>query len=103
VCSSISLQADNGSDSDWPVLDPHECRFGQWLEGSGRLRYGKLITFDQLVAVHTAVHQKGEEIKQLHEHNPAAARARSGEIKVSRERLQTVLSALRREANLPPA
>ncbi len=95
-----ALQADSNSNAHWPVLDPHECRFGQWLVGGGRQRYGKLAAFDPLVAVHGEVHRKGDEIKQLHAQNPAAARLRSGDLEASRERLQAVLAALRREANL---
>ena len=98
-----SLQADSNSNTHWPVLDPHECRFGQWLDGGGRQRYGKLAAFDQLFSVHAEVHRKGEEIKQLHAQDPDVARKRSGELKASRERLQAALVALRREANLPPA
>ena len=98
-----SLQADSNCNSHWPVLDPHECRFGLWLDGSGRQRYGKFAGFDDLVAVHGEVHRNGEEIKQLHAQNPVAARKRSDELKASRKRLQAALAALRQEANLPSA
>jgi diguanylate cyclase (GGDEF)-like protein len=48
-------------------LDPHQCRFGRWYDGPGLARYGHLIEFREISAVHAQVHQVGPAIIRLHQ------------------------------------
>lgn len=48
------------------LLDPHQCRFGQWYHGFGAARYGHLPEFAELGKVHDEVHRIGPEIIRLH-------------------------------------
>jgi len=48
------------------LLDPHQCRFGQWYHGPGAARYGHLPVFAEVGQVHDEVHRLGPEIVRLH-------------------------------------
>jgi len=47
------------------LIDHHQCRFGHWYYGHGRLRYGDIQAFVDLEPVHTEVHRLGPEIVRL--------------------------------------
>jgi diguanylate cyclase (GGDEF)-like protein/PAS domain S-box-containing protein len=51
---------------DAQLLDPHQCRFGQWYHGSGALSYSQLPGFAKLGEAHDEVHRIGPEIIRLH-------------------------------------
>jgi hypothetical protein len=45
------------------------CNLGQWLQGSGRERYGSLPVFGPLVAVHRRFHETaGVVVAHIHQH-----------------------------------
>jgi diguanylate cyclase (GGDEF)-like protein/PAS domain S-box-containing protein len=47
------------------LIDHHQCRFGHWYYGHGRLRYGDIQAFADLEPVHAEVHRLGPEIVRL--------------------------------------
>jgi diguanylate cyclase (GGDEF)-like protein/PAS domain S-box-containing protein len=87
----------------WPQLDHQECRFGLWLKGSGKAKYGQLAAFDRMAVAHAEVHAVGASIVRDHQADPAAARERMQEIHACRDRLLARLAELRSEAGLPAA
>jgi diguanylate cyclase (GGDEF)-like protein/PAS domain S-box-containing protein len=78
-----------------PPMDPHQCRFGRWLEGSGRMRYQHLLAFDEVFSAHTAVHELGQRLLELWPTNPVAARAGTPELLAHRDALLEALDELR--------
>jgi hypothetical protein len=96
-----ALHTEGGPSVHWPPLDHRACRFGLWLSGSGKSRYGHLPSYARLVAVHADVHDVGADIMRTHEHDPEAARGRVGEIHACRDRLLAQLTVLRDEAKFP--
>jgi diguanylate cyclase (GGDEF)-like protein/PAS domain S-box-containing protein len=81
-----------------PPLDPHACRFGIWLDATGRDRYGHLPGFAELARAHQAVHVAGQEIDQLARHDRTAARESLGRLLDKRDILLDALARLRSEA-----
>ncbi len=53
------------------------CRFGQWLEGPGRHRYGQRKSFKQLAEMHRQVHTLADALLDLHAQG-AGQEARTG-------------------------
>jgi len=51
--------------SEAELSDHHQCRFGHWYYGHGRMRYGDLAEFRALEAIHREIHQIGPEIIDL--------------------------------------
>jgi diguanylate cyclase (GGDEF)-like protein/PAS domain S-box-containing protein len=96
-----AIHTEGGPSVHWPPLDHRACRFGLWLSGSGKSRYGHLPSYARLVAVHADVHDVGADIMRTHEHDPEAARGRVGEIHACRDRLLAQLTVLRDEAKFP--
>ncbi len=45
-----------------PKLDPHECRFGQWIDVEGRERYGDNEEYWRVVELHNDLHEVGREL-----------------------------------------
>jgi len=45
---------------------PGPCRFGQWLNGTGRERFGRLPVFAEIEALHEQFHAEAEEIIARH-------------------------------------
>lgn len=80
-----------------PPLNPHECRFGQWLESNGRTRYAHYPSFTALVEAHEAVHAAGREIELLSRHDHEAARADLERLHAGRDALLAALSRVRAE------
>lgn len=87
----------------WPQLDHQECRFGLWLKGSGKAKYGQLAAFDRMAEAHEEVHAVGAAIVRDHQANPVAARERIHEVHACRDRLLARLAELRSAAGLPAA
>jgi len=46
-------------------LDHHQCRFGQWMEGAGKVRYGAHPAFQDIEQLHLRVHGLGAELLAL--------------------------------------
>ena len=97
-----ALNTEGGPAAHWPPLDHRACRFGQWLSGIGKSRYGQLPAYGSLVAVHSTVHEVGADLMHVHQHDPAVARNRIGEMYACRDRLLAQLTVLREEAKFPP-
>ncbi|MEX8498334.1 bacteriohemerythrin [Leptothrix ochracea] len=62
------LEAHLQTGSATPSLDPHDCRFGLWLDTLGPTRYGQHMHFPQLQALHTAVHETGRLLVEMKTH-----------------------------------
>ena len=97
------LLADQSGNTPLPTLDPHACRFGQWLDSDGRERYGELPAFQELIKLHDEAHHCCHELIDLHAQAPAAARARIGELYRCRSRLLEGLHALHQRVMQLPA
>lgn len=54
-------------------LDPHDCRFGRWMYGEGRQRYGVLPEFSAIERIHDEIHALGRRIVALCESGERAA------------------------------
>lgn len=96
-----ALQSESHHAANWPALDRHDCRFGMWLDASGKFRYGRLAGFADLVKAHDAVHQVAENLLAMHAQDPAQARDQASSLLASRDTLLTALAELRRQAGLP--
>ncbi len=48
-----------------PPLKHSECRFGLWLNGEGKARYGAEAIFQPIVSLHEQIHQMGEGLCEL--------------------------------------
>jgi diguanylate cyclase (GGDEF)-like protein/PAS domain S-box-containing protein len=49
-----------------PPLDPHDCRFGQWLNSESRQRYGAHPAFNAVENLHREVHVIATSLLELH-------------------------------------
>ncbi len=90
------IQAEPGSPLPVPALDPHACRFGQWLDSEDFDRYAHLKPFQEIIPIHAQVHHCGAELLELHRQDPQAARNRLKEISALRDALLARLHTLRR-------
>jgi hypothetical protein len=88
-------KSDGDEEIKMPPLDPHQCRFGRWLDATGRRRYGHLPALQELDVHHQAVHHKGHELAAVWETDPDAARARLHELASCRDTLLISLAQLR--------
>jgi diguanylate cyclase (GGDEF)-like protein/PAS domain S-box-containing protein len=93
-----SIMAPAHEAGELPPLDPHACRFGIWLDSTGRDRYGHLPGFAELARAHQAVHFAGQDIDQLAREDRVAARERLDELLEKRDSLLDALARLRSEA-----
>jgi len=100
---AAALQDKDGAANRWPQLDHQECRFGLWLKGSGKAKYGRLAAFDRMAEAHAEVHAVGAAIVRDHQADPVSARERMHEIHACRDRLLARLAELRAAAGLPAA
>jgi len=48
-----------------PPLDHHQCRFGKWLDGDGRARYGAHPAFQAVELLHRQVHALAVDLLEL--------------------------------------
>ena len=94
---SESIGAPAGEAPPLPPLDPHNCRFGHWLDAMGHDRYGHYPGFAQLVRAHDAVHAAGRRIDQLAHHDRSAACAQLPNLLARRDELLLALEQLRSE------
>ncbi|WP_310452559.1 EAL domain-containing protein [Sulfuritalea sp.] len=94
---SESIRAPAGETPPLPPLDPHNCRFGHWLDAMGHDRYGHYPGFAQLVRAHDAVHATGRRIEQLAHHDRSAACAQLASLHARRDELLLALEQLRSE------
>lgn len=79
------------------LVDHHQCRFGHWYYGHGRLRYGQLAEFANLEPIHAEVHRLGPEIVGLRAAGEIdKARARIRELLELKDRILEGLSALQK-------
>ncbi len=83
-----------------PPLGTHQCRFGQWLYGVGKKRYGRSAAFKAIEPIHDKVHALGSELLALLGTNPAAARARIPELYAVREELERPLEQLKKHVGM---
>jgi len=80
-----------------PPLDPHDCRFGHWLDAIGQHRYGHYPAFGKLVSAHEAVHNTGRSIEHTARADYSAARNQLGTLDDRRDALIAALDELRAE------
>ena len=92
-----SVTAIPGKPSPTPPMDPHDCRFGHWLDSIGRNRYGHYPAFDHLVETHRAVHDTGRQIEQMARLDRASARSGLDRLEQRRDKLLGALNQLRDE------
>ncbi len=77
-----------------PPMESHHCRFGQWMYGAGRQRYGGLEGFVELERLHERVHALGV---QLLAGDAERSAARLPELHSLRDRLVERIERLRLE------
>jgi diguanylate cyclase (GGDEF)-like protein/PAS domain S-box-containing protein len=92
-----AVTAAPGTPSPLPPLDPHNCRFGHWLDSIGRERYGHCRGFSALVDAHAAVHATGREIELQARYDRSTAHASLNRLDVRRDALLVALGELRSE------
>jgi diguanylate cyclase (GGDEF)-like protein/PAS domain S-box-containing protein len=80
---------------DGNLDDADSCAFGRWYEGRGRQRYGHIADFEAIDSLHRYIHVLGQELWLLADTNVAAAKDRTDELLVQRDRLVGLLEALR--------
>jgi EAL domain-containing protein (putative c-di-GMP-specific phosphodiesterase class I) len=93
------IQQIGRSDGIPPAIQTLEnCRFGLWLNGPGRYRYGQRKTFRRLVELHEQVHAIAEELlARQGAGDDEGARAGLERLLESRDRLITVLHQLQNQ------
>jgi EAL domain-containing protein (putative c-di-GMP-specific phosphodiesterase class I) len=78
-----------------PQIAHHQCRFGEWLKGSGFARYGVHSAYPVIEALHRRVHELATELLALHTHGRnAEALARLDELDNLRDALLAQLKTL---------
>jgi len=91
------IQQIGRSDGIPPSIQTLEnCRFGLWLNGPGRYRYGQRKTFRRLVELHEQIHAIAEELL-ARQGEGEDARAGLERLLESRDRLITVLHQLQNQ------
>jgi hypothetical protein len=55
-----------------PPMDPTQCRFGQWYQGSGKLQYGDAAEFQALGTLHEQIHALTTQLVAAHHHENSA-------------------------------
>jgi diguanylate cyclase (GGDEF)-like protein/PAS domain S-box-containing protein len=77
------------------LVDPHRCRFGQWYDGPGHERYGRLPEFAAIDPVHQEVHRLGHGITELMASgNVDEARVLVGRLLANKDRILELLLSL---------
>ncbi|MCG7996701.1 MAG: PAS domain S-box protein [Candidatus Thiodiazotropha taylori] len=56
-------EAVRNEEMDFPVLDHHQCRFGDWLYSDGR-RYDHLTAYQQIIELHKQMHEQANWLQQ---------------------------------------
>ncbi|MCX7168681.1 MAG: EAL domain-containing protein [Rhodocyclales bacterium] len=81
-------------------LDPHQCRFGRWLDTDSQARYGHHPAFSPMIAAHERVHALGRELVDMHSQGRRAdAQARLEELHHERDELIAMLRSLARDGD----
>ncbi len=82
-----------------PPLDPHQCRFGLWLDGEGKARHGAQSAFAPIDDLHRQVHALAVELVEFHGQgrNPEAL-SRLGELHALRDKLLAQMQIMVRES-----
>ncbi len=84
-----------------PVMDLHECRFGQWLDGHGQSRYSHHPEFETLKGLHNDVHTLGRQLLDLARSGQnEKALARAQELYELRDRVLAQVRTLRAQVSL---
>lgn len=82
-----------------PTGDHQSCRFGTWLYGKGRERYGDSLAFKAIDTHHRRAHERADELIKLKAGGQAAAVvARIGELHLLRDMLLADLEILAEDA-----
>ncbi len=78
-----------------PPLDPHQCRFGRWLDAEGQVRYGMDPVFKTIESLHCSVHELAVDLLELQAggRNPEAL-ARLSELHGLRDAMLEQLKSL---------
>ncbi|MBN8476033.1 EAL domain-containing protein [Sulfuritalea sp.] len=92
-----TIKSPPGHTAPSPPLDPHACRFGHWLDLSGRDRYGSYASFQHVEQAHERVHAVGCEIDRLAREDREAARRQFSDLYAPRDELLQALARLREE------
>jgi hypothetical protein len=50
-----------------PPIDCHQCRFGQWMDTEGTIRYAALPIFRSIESLHLQVHAEAAELLELYD------------------------------------
>jgi hypothetical protein len=48
-----------------PPIDSHQCRFSQWLDKEGTVRYKSHPAFGRIGTLHESIHQQGDALSKL--------------------------------------
>ncbi|MDO8249534.1 MAG: EAL domain-containing protein [Rhodoferax sp.] len=87
-----------GERANPPPLDPHQCRFGRWLDTEGLARYGAHSSFQAIEPLHRQVHTLAEALIALQARGRSPeALARLGELNALRDTLLEQVKALGQE------
>jgi diguanylate cyclase (GGDEF)-like protein/PAS domain S-box-containing protein len=82
-----------------PTLDHHQCRFGRWLSGEGRVHCAALSAFPTVERLHLKVHEVGAQLVELKALGAGAqALTRLREINDLRDALLAQLQELLRQS-----
>ena len=77
------------------LLDHHGCRFGEWYDGEGSVRYAHLPEFAQVQSVHMQVHRLGVEVILMRDAGDmVAARGLLTELHACKDNILSELSLL---------
>ncbi|MEW6165749.1 MAG: EAL domain-containing protein [Pseudomonadota bacterium] len=84
------------------LVDVQHCRFGQWYEGNGRMRYAKLPAYARIEAPHRQVHEMARRIDRLWRDGQADdARALIPELLTARDEVLAALLELQQATGQP--
>ncbi|MEW8208247.1 MAG: CZB domain-containing protein, partial [Candidatus Thiodiazotropha taylori] len=56
------LQYAQGEKLAPPVLDRHQCRFGQWLDGQANTRLADSPMLQKIISIHESIHDSAEQL-----------------------------------------
>ncbi len=86
------------TESSLPPRENHDCRFGQWLNGPGRHRYGQRKGFRNITELHDQVHQIAQSLLEMHARGDhSAAQAGLPELYAMRDKLINALHGLQNQ------
>lgn len=80
---AMSLEESSLQLAESELIDHHQCRFGLWYYGHGKVRYSTLKAYRDLEASHRDVHRIGAEIIELN---------RAGRSREAHERMRELLA-----------